>query len=155
MVTSAGILVALVYYASVLRHQTTLRQTDLIMRLNSDWINWEIEKDVDTLYVHVRKYKNWDEWKKTHGSRPGERWNTPEVLAVSRVTRFFDIVGILLRRKLIDIGMVDEMFGYDVKLVWEAFAPVFLPGLREEPGMFGPTFRGGFEYLYNEMKKRE
>jgi len=63
-------------------------------------------------------------------------------------------MGILLDRKLIDIEMVDEMFGYDVKLVWEAWSESFL-GIRKEPGLFGPAFRKYFEYLYDEMKKRE
>jgi len=66
VLASAGVLVALVYYASQLRHQTKLRQTDLIMRLESNWDSRELEKGVNELMSMVRKFKDWDEFKKEY-----------------------------------------------------------------------------------------
>jgi len=56
----------------------------------------------------------------------------------------FDEVGVLLQRRLVDIGLVDALFGDAVKDVWEKVKPI-TPIHGREP----------FEYLYNELKKRE
>lgn len=50
--------------------------------------------------------------------------------------------GVLLQRKLVDIDLVNALFGDAVKMVWEKIKPLTL---EREP----------FEYLYNEMNKRE
>lgn len=49
-----------------------------------------------------------------------------------------------LERRLVDIGLVDALFGDAVKDVWEKVKPI-TPIHSREP----------FEYLYNEVKKRE
>ena len=41
-----------------------------------------------------------------------------------QLANFFNVVGILLHRKLIDIEMVDEMFGFQIKLWWGKMKPV-------------------------------
>jgi hypothetical protein len=66
-------------------------------------------------------------------------------LEYNQVMALFDEVGVLLRRKLIDVDLVDDLFGDAVKRVKEKIKP--LEGTDYE--------RPAFEYLYNEMKKRE
>jgi hypothetical protein len=63
-------------------------------------------KDFDEF---MKKYPVWEEW----------RWGVPEVIGMARVGRFFDVLGILLHRRLIDIEMVDELFGGYIKTMWE------------------------------------
>jgi hypothetical protein len=65
---------------------------------------------------------------------------------------FFEGVGVLLQRKLLDIGLVSDLFGAEVKLAWKAVKPI----VEERRKDFNePKIYEWFEYLYNEVKKRE
>jgi hypothetical protein len=146
-VASASVTLAAIYYIWQIRHQNKIRQTDLILRLQSAWRSRELRES----YVRVMnmKFKTYDEFAKTY-----PLWSevgSPEYRAVSEVGSFFDGIGILLHRKLIDTEMVDELFGTSIKAAWEKLKPG-IEGRRKE---LNPALRKWFEYLYNEMKKRE
>jgi hypothetical protein len=68
------------------------------------------------------------------------------------VGTFFEGIGVLLYRRLIDISLVDDLFTAPVKMAWDAMKDN-ITELRKEYGQ--PTAFEWFEYLYNEMKKRE
>jgi hypothetical protein len=128
-VASASITLAAIYYTFQIRHQTRIRQTDLVIRLYSAVSSKELLEAWEKF--RDREFKSYDDYKEKYGFL---EWN--QVLAV------FDEVGVLLRRKLLDADLVDELFGDAIKTVKEK--------LKENS-----KDRPGFEYLYNEMKKRE
>jgi hypothetical protein len=68
------------------------------------------------------------------------------------VGQFFEGIGILLKRKLIDIDLVDDMFTSPIKWSWEKMKDITLEArkVRNQPEIFE-----WFEYLYNELKKRK
>ena len=68
------------------------------------------------------------------------------------VAAYFQTVGFLLYRKIIDISLIYDLFGVAAKLYWEKTKPVIM-GLREQ--FNDPNVFAWFEYTYNEMKKRE
>ena len=146
-IASAGVFAAAMYYIFQLRHQSKMRQTDLILRLQSDWRSRELRES----YVRVMnmKFKTYEEFAEKY-----PLWSeieSPDYRAVSEVGSFFDGVGILLHRKLLDVEMVDELFGTRIKDAWEKLKPA-IEGRRKE---VNPVLRKWFEHLYNEMKKRE
>jgi hypothetical protein len=147
MAAAAGVLVGVIYYIFEMRNQTKIRQTDLILRLQADWRSRELRESYVT--VMNMKFKNYDEFAKKYPlySEVG----SPEYRAVSEVGSFFDGIGILLHRKLIDVEMVDELFGTSIKNAWEKLKPG-IEGRRKE---VNPALRKWFEYLYNEVKKRQ
>jgi hypothetical protein len=63
---------------------------------------------------------------------------------------FYEQIGVLLRNKLIDASLVDQLF--PVIATWEKTKPL-AEGMRKEH--HDPGFFEWFEYLYNEIKKRE
>jgi hypothetical protein len=67
-------------------------------------------------------------------------------------SEFFEGVGILLHRKLVDIELVDDLFSSPIITIWEKTLPM-TKALREY--FKRPQLAEWFEYLYNEMKKRE
>jgi hypothetical protein len=147
IVVAAGVLVGVVYYMLDLRNQTKIRQTDLIMRLQSDWRGRELRESYAA--VMKMKFRDYDEFNKKYPLWDDQ--GTPEIRALIEVGSFFDGIGILLHRKLIDIEMVDELFSFYIKAAWEKLKPG-IEGRRKE---LDPTLRRWFEYLYNEMQKRE
>ena len=65
---------------------------------------------------------------------------------------FFHEVGILLSRKLTDIGLISNLFGPVVMGYWEKLKPMVEDARKQ---LNSPGFGGGVEYLYIELKKRE
>jgi hypothetical protein len=147
VIASASVVAGIVYYAFELRNQAKIRQTDLIMRLQSAWRSKELRESYRI--VMGMKFKDYNEFANQFPLWEGA--GTPETRAVAEVGSFFDSIGILLHRKLIDIEMVDELFSFYIKAAWEKLK-LGIDGRRKE---LDPTLRKWFEYLYNEMKKRE
>ncbi len=139
IVAAAGVLVGVVYYILDMRHQSKVRQTDLVMRLYSIFDSLEFQKVWEE--VLKREAKDLNDYEK--------KYSQAEVLTVGL---FFEGIGILLERKLIDIELVDDMFTMPIKTTWEKLRDITLETrkVRNEP-----TDLEWFEYLYNEMKKRE
>ena len=57
----------------------------------------------------------------------------------------------LLQKKLIDINLVDALFRVPLKLIYERMKPI----IEANSEQFHQRIFEYFEYLYNEMKKRE
>ena len=139
-IASASIVIAAIYYVLQLRHQTRMRQTDLVMRLYSTYDSLEFLEAWNRMFF--TEDGDYDSFLKKLG---GKRH------IVSFVCMFFEEVGVLLHKGLIDIDLVDELFGDSIQLTWEK--------LKNFIGEARKRYRPGaylhFEYLYNEMKKRE
>ena len=139
VVASTGLLIAAIYYALQIRHQTKIRQTDLVMRLYSTFGSKEFQ-DAWTRIESI-EFKNYDEYVKKCGL--GD---------YAQCATFFEGIGVLLQKKLIDISLVDALFSEPLKHMYERMKPI-IEGNREE--FHTQRVFENFEYLYNEMKKRE
>ena len=137
-IASASVVAGIVYYALQLRNQTKIRKTDLLVRLYStmstkDWLEaWEKFRD--------REILDYDEYKEKYG-----------LVEFNEVFLFFDQVGSLLQKGLIDIDLVPFRAG-QVEITWEKMKPM-IEGARKR--FNEPEFGYDAEYLANEMKKRE
>jgi MFS superfamily sulfate permease-like transporter len=147
-IASVSVVLAAIYYVLHLGHQRKIRQTDLIMRLYSEWKGKELNEA--WLKVWNLEFKDFNDFVKKYG-----RWysETEVYIAFRMVCLFFEEMGVLLHRKLLDIGIVADLFTISTKNAWEKVKPI-VEGLRALRQM-GPLTFGYFEYLYNEMKKRE
>jgi hypothetical protein len=144
-IASASIVVAVVYYILQIQHQKKVRQTDLVVRLYSAFSGRELQEAYfDTVYG--MEFADYEDFKRKY------RMPAKSILPLWQVCKFFDGVGVLLRRKLVDIGLVDELFHAEATIIWKKVVPL-LEGRRKELNQ--PTTYQSFEYLYNEMKKRE
>lgn len=138
-VASAGVFAAAVYYIFQIRHQTKLRQTDLVMRLYSTFGS----KGFQDAWTRIEsmEFKNYDEYVKKCGSGDYVQCAT-----------FFEGIGVLLQKKLIDINLVDALFGIPLVYMYEIMKPL-IEGNREQ--FHNQRVFEYFEYLYNKMEKRE
>ena len=139
MLASASVIAGVIYYAFQIKNQTKTRQTDLVMKLYSNFNNIEFQKVWNELLNR--------EAKDVHDYE--EKYGLAEFTAVGM---FFEGIGILLKRKLIDIDLVDDMFTSPIKWTWEKIKDITLEARKDRNQ---PEILEWFEYLYNEMKKRE
>jgi len=137
-VASAGVFLAAIYYILQIRNQSKMRRTDLLVRLFShmmskDWLEaWEEVRDRETL--------DYNDYKEKYG-----------FVEANEVYLFLDQLGRLLQKGLIDIDLLPLETG-QVNNMWEKLSPM-LEGSRRK--FCEPKMGCGFEYLYNEMKKRQ
>ena len=144
-VAPAGVFAAAIYYVFQLRHHGKMRQTDLVIRLSSEFKSREfLEAFVDTFEV---EFKDYDDFVKKFG-RPISKSQVP--MSFMMMGNFFEEIGILFRNGLIDASLVSQLF--PISEMWEKMKPV-LEGMRRE--YHDPRLYEWFEYLCNEMQKRE
>jgi hypothetical protein len=148
VVAAIGVIIGVVFTVLELRNLVQQRQTALIMRLRSTWRNRELRESA--VSVVNLKFKDYNEFAKKYPLWEGV--GAQEVRAISEVCSFFDDVGVLLRRKLIDIRLVSDLFGSWVRSYWEKVKPL-IEGRRKD--LNDPTIYMWFECLYNEMQKRQ
>ena len=144
VVAAAGVLIGVVYYVLDMRNQARTRKTDLVMRLYSTWGNEEYTKAV--LNYLTAEYKDCNDFLKKHPLNAEE----PVQVAFRMVPMFYEGVGTLLRMKLVNPDLVYDLFA--VRIFWEKFKP-FAEGIRKS--FNEPRLYTEFEYLHNEMEKRE
>ena len=143
-IASIGVFLAAVYYIFQIRHQTKIRQTDLVMRLYSTFGSREHTEAYHRIVA--MEFKDYDEFTQKYPS------GTLETTMVGTVCAFYEGIGVLLHRKLIDIGLIDDLFSTPIIEVWEKLESI-VKEVRKR--WKRPQVWEWFEYLYNEMKKRE
>jgi hypothetical protein len=139
IVAAIGVIIGVALTYSEVRNLVKQRQTDLVMRLYSTFGSIEFQEAREN--VMSREFKDVDDYQKKYG-----------VKEVGEVGVFFEGIGVLLKRKLIDISLVDDLFSGAIKSIWEKNKP-FVEAWRKRVNR--PQYAEWFEYLYNEMQKRE
>ena len=141
VVAAVAVVVGVIYSSLQLREQTRSRHTDLVMRLYDRFSSNEFQ----------------DAWHKVRTSdvkKHNDAFDYPKELfsAMNQVCLFFEGVGILLMRRITDTRMVEDLFGGTIIRAWESLESAVV-GARQQVN--DPEIYYYFEYLYNEMKKRE
>jgi hypothetical protein len=139
IIAAVGVLIGVVLTVLEVRNLVETRQTDLVIRLYSTFGSSELQDAWEK--TQTREYIDFDSYRKEYGLRE-----------VNEVGWFFEGVGVLLHRKHIDIALADDLFSSPVKRAWEKLKPI-AEGERKQANR--PQIWEWFEYLYNEMQKRE
>ena len=141
---AAGVILGLIYYVLDIRHQTMIREMDLLMRLQLHACGKEF-MDAYQKILNM-EFKDYDDFVKKYGPLTAEK---PEQTSILMLAMFMEGIGVLLHRKLADIEGIRELF--PIESGWEKLEPV-LVGTRNKSG--NPEAWAWFEYLYNEVKKK-
>ena len=139
IIASASVVAGIIYYSLQIRHQTKARQTDLVIRLYTTFGGKEMRQTWER--VTTREDVDFSTYQSKFG-----------LSDVNEIGWFFEGVGVLLHKKLIDIAVVDDLFSSPIKISWEKLKPI-AEGERKQFGR--PQIWEWWEYLYNEMHKRE
>lgn len=134
IVAAAGVLIGVVYYVLEMKHQTMLREMDLIMRVDDKYMN-RIEECWQT--IRTTEFKTFEDYEE----------KCP--LEAAQVAGFFDGLGLLLRRRLADIDVISGLFV--IEPYWQKMR-LYVEGARDKQK--DPRAYINFEYLYDRWKKR-
>jgi hypothetical protein len=139
IVASVGVIVGVVFTVMELRNLVETRQTDLVIRLYTTFGSKEMRQTWEK--VVARDEVDFSAYQRKFG-----------LSDINEIGWFFEGVGVLLHKKLIDIAVVDDLFSSPIKVSWEKLKPI-AEGERKHYGR--PQVWEWWEYLYNEMQKRE
>jgi hypothetical protein len=143
IIAAFGVIVGIGFAILELRNLVRTRQTDLVIRLYSHFGSKEFLEARKT--VLNLEFKNYCDYVKKYGG-------FGRFEAVSEVCMFFEGIGVLLHRKLIDISLIDDLFSpISIKIIWEKMKPV-VEGWRDE--FNEPETLQWFENLYNKMEEQ-
>jgi len=145
IVATAGVLVGVIYYILGIQHQAQTRQTDLVMRLYATFSSNEFQDAWTKVKKRAREFDDIDDIHEFEEKVGGLR-------EFNQVSLFFEGVGILLKRRIVDGTLIDDLFGGAIARAWETVRTGIIRGRQQQND---PTIYYYFEYLYNEMKKRE
>ena len=143
-IASAGVFAAAVYYIFQIRHQSKLRQTDMVLRLYATFGSTEFQKAYQI--IKGLEFEDYADYVKRYSI------NAEVKAAFMSVGVFFEGIGVLVKRKLVNMDLVDDLLSSDIVSTWEKMKPV-AEGERKKFGR--PQIWEWWEYLYNELQKRE
>jgi hypothetical protein len=148
IIRTAGILVGIVYYITMLNNQSRAREAQFFWQLNQ--VFQEKEAINDWLSVIEMRFKDYDDFKENYDSSSG---NSELYLQRSRVWRILNTCGHLLKRGLVSPETVyDSLSGALIVSLWENHGPI-IRELRKDLDL--PLHLEGMEYCAEAMKKVE
>ena len=144
-IATASVVAGVIYYSFMLRNQAKARQMDLLMRIYLTWGSEDMKKAFQN--VLALEFKDYDDFLKRYGMA-SQAW-----VDVDKIGWFLNGLGFLVHEKFVSIKLVKGLLhARGVMVLWEKMKPV-IEGVRKAFDM--PESNSWFEYLYNEMKKRE
>ena len=135
IVTTVSIAIGVIFTLLELRHLAKTRRTEIIMKIYDRFSSREMVEAMNK--VGSAKFESLDDYRKKYG-----------FTGITEVAVLFEGLGVLLEQNLIDIKMVDRLFGPTLNALWERVQPV-LYAMRK--GLNEPFFFSHFEYLIKEL----
>lgn len=128
------------------------RQAQLFMQIYNRWTSLEYSKAyLETRHIYGSQWNTIEDYQKLMG-----RWNLKEDLETAgrhqSLYTFFEGIGMLVKRKLVDIDLVEDLFAGRIIWYWEKFGE-WIKFDRKQSN--DPQYGDSIEYLYYEMKKRQ
>ena len=143
---------SIIYYAINLRNanktqrlQLETRQAQLLMQIYNKYTETELMKQqmdiVNMDYNGIEEF-----W-----SKYGPNSNPERYTSFARLGYFFDGIGVLLKRGLVEESALYDLMGVHVLQYWNGWYGPPMPGLREK--WSNPHAYEMFEYLAEEFQK--
>jgi hypothetical protein len=135
IVTTVSIVIGVIFALMELRHLTETRKTEIIMKIYDRFGSREIVEAINK--VGSAKFETMEDYRNKYG-----------FTEVTEIAVLLEGLGVLLEQNLIDIKMVDRLFGPTLNSLWERMMPVIY-GMRKS--LNEPFFFLHFEYLIKRL----
>ena len=149
ILTGIGLIVSVLYYASILQNanktqkmQLETRQAQLFMPIYAKFYDKEFMKDF--VKIMTWEWDDLDDFMKKYGMNNPDAWGT-----IISWTDYFEGIGVLVKRELIDASFIDDLISGMVITFWEKYGE-YIHEYRVLTNY--PQFAEFCEYLYYEIK---
>jgi hypothetical protein len=143
VLTGIGIIGAIVYYTLTLRNATKTRQAQLFMQIYNRFNTREFVEQMNYLRFKwsipqlddVSEFMTSEEYQEDYN-------------IVASTVYFFEGVGVLVNKGLIDVELVDDLMSGPLTHIWERMLPL-TDSIR---GVLGSPAGEWYEFLYDKVK---
>ncbi len=140
-----SVVVGVIFAIFQMRDAARTRHTGLIIQLNP-----ALKVTMSEVIEYITKiwsleFKDFEEYLENYGDPLSDK-------ALHTITGYYDGLGFLLHKRLIDIETIEYILSGSSTGVWEKLKPI-TEGMRKQYSM--PELFKWFEYLYNELQRRE
>ncbi len=145
VVAAISVVVGVIFAIFQMRDAARTRHTGLIIQLNP-----ALKVTMSEVIEYISRiwnleFKDYKEYLEKYGDPLSDK-------ALHTTTGYYDGLGFLLYKRLIDIETIEYIVSGSSTGVWEKLKPI-TEGMRKHYNM--PELFKWFEYLYEEMLKRE
>ncbi len=145
IVAAISVAVGVIFAIFQMRDAAKTRHTGLIIQLNP-----ALKVTMSELIEYISKiwnleFKDYKEYQEKYGDPLSDK-------ALHTITGYNDGLGFLLHKRLINIETIEYILSGSTTGLWKKLK-LIIEGMRKQYNM--PKLFEWFEYLYNEMKKRE
>jgi hypothetical protein len=143
----SGILLGVFFGLRQLRDIVKSRNTDLFVDLYNQLTSKEFQRMYNDI-VYNYKWVDYEDWLRKYGPD-----TNPEAWAnFNSVGYFFDGIGVLVHKKLIDIQLVDDLMSSAVIWLWEKTGPIIQERRLKRNR---PQIWEWVEFLYYKIKEND
>jgi hypothetical protein len=145
LIASISVIGSAVYYLLETRHQRRVRQTESIIRF-SPWFSMDA-KDIQEAISNVcsTEYTDYNDYLSKYAGKP-------EQMSLKLLGNYFEGIGLLVSRKLVEEDLVFDFWGDVAESVWDENEKV-IKGMRKDSGT--PNTFEYWEFLVKAIKKRK
>jgi hypothetical protein len=157
VVTAASVSVAAIYYMFTLRmnmktQELTLkaqqqasetRQAQLFIQLYTTFTSYDFKSKWNEV-MHVWEWKDFEDFDFKYGFSNSEEFSKLDLIGT-----YFEGIGVMVKRGLVDVTLVDDLMSGHIVSSWKRFEPIILELRRS---MNWPQCLEWWEYLYHEVK---
>ena len=145
VIASASVIGSAIYYMIETRHQRRMRQTESIITL-SPWFSMNA-KDIQEAISNVcsAEYTDYEDYLAKYAGKPEQK-------SLKLLGNYFEGIGLLVSRKLVEVDIVFDFWGDIAESVWDDNEEL-INGMRKDSGT--PFTFEYWEFLVKEFKKRK
>ena len=144
VVASASVIAGVIYYMLETRHQRITRQTESILRL-SPWFSMNAKELQEAISrVCSVDYTDYADYLAKYDGKP-------EQTSLKLLGNYFEGMGLLVYRKLVETEIVFDFWGDLAQSIWEQNEELVVAMRKDSDA---PRMFEFWEYLSKEMKKK-
>jgi hypothetical protein len=146
VITGISVIIGVILSINSRKQELETRQAQLFMQVYDHWSS----RDAVRAYGLIRfkhQWKDLEDWIRQFMPSVNPEGYTDFMTH----SVFFEGLGMLVKRNLIDVSMVEDLYSQRIIWYWEQHKPILLEGRKITND---PTQYDSMEYLYNIMKQR-
>jgi hypothetical protein len=145
VIASVSVIGSAIYYLLETRHERRIRQTESIIRL-SPWFNLDAKEIQEAIaMVCSVEYTDYNDYLAKYAGKP-------EQTALKILGNFFEGIGLLVYKKLVEVDIVFNFWGDVAESIWDDNEKL-IDDMRKDSGT--PFAFEYWEFLVKEIKKRK
>ena len=134
------------YYVFISRNTIKTRKAQLFMNLYSQFRAWDFMKPWSEMFFEWQ-WEDFDDYIERYGPEN----NTDAFAKYCSIAAYFEGIGVLVKQRLIDIDVVDELMAVPAIWMWDKMEDITM-GFRTR--FDAPELWEWWEYLYHKLKDR-